>query len=224
MAVVGALEAIKTGSTTVVENVGGIARTADRAGQDRPALGVRRVGHRPRGRLADDARDPGQGRGAALLGEDARRRPAAHQPTCTPPGTARLNGRISVFPAAGLAENSSPELLRAVQRVRREARPRLHHPPVAEPRRSRLHAEAPRHEPGGVPGQARLPRPAAVRRALPLRRRRRHRAARQEPAPSSRTRPAWPPTAASPRRSRRCAPPAAPSPTAPTTTPPTCSR
>ena len=81
-------------------------------------------------------------------------------------------------------------------RVRREARPRLHDSPVAEPRRSRFHEEASRHDAAGVPRQARLSRTAAVRGALPLRGRRRYRVARQVAARSCRTRRPWPPTAA----------------------------
>ena len=189
--VVGALEAIRTGSTTVVENVGGTADTAAALAK----TGLRWV-------FAESAtdREGGSPMSPEILAKGEAPR---FSPKMRDDGLQRIDdlftawhgkeqGRISVFPAAGLAENSSPELLQRRARVRGEARPRLHHPPVAEPRRSGLRAQAPRREPGGVPRQARLPRPAAVRGALPLRGRRRHRAARRSRARSCRTRRPWP--------------------------------
>lgn len=113
MAVVGALEAVRTGSTTVVENVAGTASTAaelaktglrwvfaesatDREGGSPMSPEILARGETPR--FSPKMRDEGLARIAALHG-------AWH---------GKEQGRISVFPAAGLAENSSPELLQAV--------------------------------------------------------------------------------------------------------------
>ena len=113
MAVVGALEAIKTGSTTVVENVGNIAPTADQLAK----TGLRWV-------FAESATD--REGGSPMTPEILAKGEAPRfSPKMRDDGLQRiadlhsawhgkLNGRISVFPAAGLAENSSPELLRAV--------------------------------------------------------------------------------------------------------------
>ena len=113
MAVVGALEAIKTGSTTVVENVGGIAPTADQLAK----TGLRWV-------FAESATD--REGGSPMTPEILAKGEAPRfSPKVRDDGLKRiadlhsawhgkLNGRISVFPAAGLAENSSPELLQAV--------------------------------------------------------------------------------------------------------------
>ena len=72
MVTVGALEAIRTGTTTFVENAGGIGRYAGALSQDRIALGVRgidpRQRERPRSALARRTRE---GRDAALLAEAA---------------------------------------------------------------------------------------------------------------------------------------------------------
>jgi 5-methylthioadenosine/S-adenosylhomocysteine deaminase len=114
MAVVGAVEAIRTGSTTVVENVGGTATTASALA----ATGVRWV-------FAESATDREGGspmspevlaRGEAprfsqkMREEGLQRIAALHSAW-----HGKEQGRISVFPAAGLAENSSPELLQAVR-------------------------------------------------------------------------------------------------------------
>jgi 5-methylthioadenosine/S-adenosylhomocysteine deaminase len=113
MAVVGALEAIRTGSTTVVENVGGTASTAASLAK----TGLRWV-------FAESAtdREGGSPMSPEIL---ARGEPPRFSPKMRDEGLQRItdrhaawhgkeNGRISVFPAAALAENSSPELLRAV--------------------------------------------------------------------------------------------------------------
>ena len=113
MAVVGALEAIRTGSTTVVENVGGTASTAASLAK----TGLRWV-------FAESAtdREGGSPMSPEIL---ARGEAPRFSPKMRDEGLQRItdlhaawhgkdNGRISVFPAAGLAENSSPELLRAV--------------------------------------------------------------------------------------------------------------
>ncbi|MGE0814021.1 MAG: amidohydrolase family protein [Vicinamibacterales bacterium] len=114
MAVVGALEAIRTGSTTVVENVGGTAATASELAK----TGLRWV-------FAESAtdREGGSPMSPEIL---ARGEAPRFSPKMRDEGLRRIadlhaawhgkeNGRISVFPAAGLAENSSPELLAAVK-------------------------------------------------------------------------------------------------------------
>jgi 5-methylthioadenosine/S-adenosylhomocysteine deaminase len=114
MAVVGALEAIRTGSTTVVENVSGTGRTAAALAE----TGLRWV-------FAESATDREGGSPMSpevLVKGEAPRFSAKMRDE----GLQRINelftawhgkegGRISVFPAAGLAENSSPELLAAVR-------------------------------------------------------------------------------------------------------------
>ena len=114
MAVVGALEAIRTGSTTVVENVSGTADTAAALAR----TGLRWV-------FAESAtdREGGSPMSPEIL---AKGEPPRFSPKMRDDGLRRINdlftawhgkenGRISVFPAAGLAENSSPELLHAVR-------------------------------------------------------------------------------------------------------------
>jgi cytosine/adenosine deaminase-related metal-dependent hydrolase len=114
MAVVGALEAIKTGSTTVVENVAGTANTAAALAE----TGLRWV-------FAESATD--REGGSPMSPEQLAKSGApTFSPKMREEGLRRINelhaawhgkndGRISVFPAAGLAENSSPELLAAVR-------------------------------------------------------------------------------------------------------------
>ncbi len=114
MAVVGALEAIRTGSTTVVENVGGIANNA----RALAATGLRWV-------FAESAtdREGGSPMSPEILARGEAPRFSAQM---RDEGLKRISdlytawhgkneGRISVFPAAALAENSSPELLAAVR-------------------------------------------------------------------------------------------------------------
>jgi cytosine/adenosine deaminase-related metal-dependent hydrolase len=114
MAVVGALEAIKTGSTTVVENVGGTMNTASALAE----TGLRWV-------FAESATD--RVGGSPMSPEQlAKSTTPEYSQKMREEGLQRIadlhtawhgkqNGRISVFPAAGLAENSSPELLQAVR-------------------------------------------------------------------------------------------------------------
>jgi 5-methylthioadenosine/S-adenosylhomocysteine deaminase len=114
MAVVGALEAIKTGSTTVVENVAGTMSTAAALAE----TGLRWV-------FAESATD--RIGGSPMSPEQlARGGPPEFSPKMRDEGLRRISdlhsawhgkqgGRISVFPAAALAENSSPELLHAVR-------------------------------------------------------------------------------------------------------------
>ena len=113
MAVVAAIEAIRTGSTTVVENVGGILPEASELAK----TGLRWV-------FAESAtdREGGSPMSPEIL---ARGEAPRFSPAMRDEGLKRIadlhsawhgkeGGRISVFPAAALAENSSPELLRAV--------------------------------------------------------------------------------------------------------------
>jgi cytosine/adenosine deaminase-related metal-dependent hydrolase len=112
---VAALECIRTGTTTVVENVGGIAGHAAALA----ASGLRCV-------FAESIRDTENVAGpmshAGLPNSEAPR----FSPRLRDEGLQRINdlftswhgaheGRISVFPAAALAETSSPELLQAVR-------------------------------------------------------------------------------------------------------------
>ena len=113
MAVVAAIEAIRTGSTTVVENVGGILPEASELAK----TGLRWV-------FAESAtdREGGSPMSPEIL---ARGEAPRFSPAMRDEGLKRIadlhsawhgkeGGRITVFPAAALAENSSPELLRAV--------------------------------------------------------------------------------------------------------------
>jgi cytosine/adenosine deaminase-related metal-dependent hydrolase len=115
MVTVGALEAIRTGTTTIVENSGGISRHATALAQ----TGLRCV-------FAESVRDsenvPGPLSPEGLAKSETPRFSAALREQ----GLQRIadlfsawhgarEGRISVFPAAALAETSSPELLRAVR-------------------------------------------------------------------------------------------------------------
>jgi 5-methylthioadenosine/S-adenosylhomocysteine deaminase len=114
MAVVGAIEAIRTGSTTVVENVGGTAATASALAQ----TGLRWV-------FAESATDREGGspmspevlaRGEApRFSQKMREEGLARITALHSAWHGKEQGRISVFPAAGLAEDSSPELLAAVR-------------------------------------------------------------------------------------------------------------
>ena len=116
MVMVAALEAIKTGTTTIVENTGNIIRNAAALA----GTGLRCV-------FAESVRDsenvpgPMSPEGLAKTTEAPR-----FSPKLRDEGMQRINdlftawhgkngGRISVFPAAGLTETSSPELLQAVR-------------------------------------------------------------------------------------------------------------
>ena len=115
MVSVAALEAIRTGTTTIVENTGGIARHAAALAQS----GLRCV-------FAESVSDKENGAGpmsAELLASSEAPR---FSPKLRDEGLQRINdlfttwhgasqGRITVFPAAALAETSSPELLQAVR-------------------------------------------------------------------------------------------------------------
>ncbi len=113
MSVIGMLEAMKTGTTTIIENVGGIAREARALADtglrcvfaesfnDRDGAGVMSaelLAKSEKPTFSAKARDEGMQRIADL-------HTAWH---------GKENGRISVFPAVAHAENCSGELLRAV--------------------------------------------------------------------------------------------------------------
>jgi cytosine/adenosine deaminase-related metal-dependent hydrolase len=115
MVTVAALEAIKTGTTTIVENAGGIGRSAAALAQ----TGLRCV-------FAESIRDSENV--ARPMSPDglARSEAPRFSPRLRDEGLQRITdlftawhgkqqGRISVFPAAALAETSSPELLQAVR-------------------------------------------------------------------------------------------------------------
>jgi 5-methylthioadenosine/S-adenosylhomocysteine deaminase len=114
MVTVGALEAIRTGTTTIVENSGGIGRHAAALAK----TGLRCV-------FAESVRDSENVAGPMSPGGLAKSEAPRFSPKLRDEGMQRISdlfskwhganqGRISVFPAAGLAETSSPELLQAV--------------------------------------------------------------------------------------------------------------
>jgi 5-methylthioadenosine/S-adenosylhomocysteine deaminase len=115
MVTVGALEAIRTGTTTLVENSGGIARSAAALAQ----TGLRWV-------FAESIRDSENVAGPMSPDGLARSETPKFSPRLRDEGLQRITdlfsrwhganqGRISVFPAAALTETSSPELLQAVR-------------------------------------------------------------------------------------------------------------
>ena len=115
MVTVAALEAIRTGTTTIVENSGGISRSAAALAQS----GLRCV-------FAESIRDSENVAGPMSPEGLARSEAPRFSPRLRDEGMKRIDdlftawhgknrGRISVFPAAALAETSSPELLKAVR-------------------------------------------------------------------------------------------------------------
>jgi len=115
MVSVAALEAIRTGTTTIVENAGGIDRSAAALAQS----GLRCV-------FAESIRDSENVAGPMSPDGLARSEAPSFSPKRRDEGLQRIHdlftawhgkneGRISVFPAAALAETSSPELLRAIR-------------------------------------------------------------------------------------------------------------
>ena len=115
MVTIGALEAIKTGSTALVEFASGISSSASALAKS----GLRMV-------LMESASDsenvpgPLSPEGAASAGMprfSARRRDEGMQRIndLFSAWHGKENGRINVFPAAALAETSSPELMKAVR-------------------------------------------------------------------------------------------------------------
>jgi cytosine/adenosine deaminase-related metal-dependent hydrolase len=115
MVTVGALEALRTGTTTIVENAGGISRSAAALAQ----TGLRCV-------FAESIRDSENVEGPMSPAGLARSVAPRFSPRLRDEGLQRINdlfsawhgakqGRIKVFPAAALAETASPELLQAVR-------------------------------------------------------------------------------------------------------------
>jgi 5-methylthioadenosine/S-adenosylhomocysteine deaminase len=115
MVIVGALEAIRTGTTTIVENAGGISASAAALARS----GLRCV-------FAESIRDSENVAGPMSPEGLARSEAPRFSPRLRDEGMQRIAdlftawhgadaGRISVFPAAALAETSSPELLQAVR-------------------------------------------------------------------------------------------------------------
>ena len=115
MVLVGALEALRTGTTTIVENVGGISGSAAALAQ----TGLRCV-------FAESIRDSENVAGPMSPDGLAKSEAPRFSARLRDEGVQRITdlfttwhgakqGRISVFPAAALAETSSPELLRAVR-------------------------------------------------------------------------------------------------------------
>jgi 5-methylthioadenosine/S-adenosylhomocysteine deaminase len=112
---VGALEAVRTGTTTIVENAGGISRSAAALAQS----GLRCV-------FAESIRDSENVEGPMSPAGLARSAAPRFSARLRDEGMQRITdlfttwhgakqGRISVFPAAALAETASPELLQAVR-------------------------------------------------------------------------------------------------------------
>lgn len=115
MVTVGALEAIRTGTTTIVENSGGISRHAAALAK----TGLRCV-------FAESVRDSENVAGPMSPAGLTKSETPRFSPKLRDEGMQRISdlftrwhganqGRISVFPAAALAETSSPELLQAVR-------------------------------------------------------------------------------------------------------------
>ncbi|MBY0494731.1 MAG: amidohydrolase family protein [Cyanobacteria bacterium] len=115
MTVIGALEAIRTGTTTFVENAGGISRYAAALSK----TGLRWV-------FAESIRDSENVPGPLSPEGLAKSETPRFSQKLREEGMQRINdlftawhgknnGRISVFPAAALTETSSPELLRDVR-------------------------------------------------------------------------------------------------------------
>ncbi len=115
MVTVGVLEAIRTGTTTIVENSSGISRPAAALAQS----GLRCV-------FAESVRDTENVAGPMSPDGLARSETPRFSQRLRDEGMQRINdlfttwhgarqGRISVFPAAALAETTSPELLQAVR-------------------------------------------------------------------------------------------------------------
>ena len=115
MVQVAALEAIRTGTTTIVENVGNIRAHASALADS----GLRCV-------FAESIRDAENVRGPMMPERYSLTEPPRFSAASRDEGMQRITdlfeawdgargGRIRVFPAAALVETSSPELLRAVR-------------------------------------------------------------------------------------------------------------
>ncbi len=115
MITVGALEGIRSGSTTIVQSASNIANGANALAE----TGLRLV-------FAESIRDRENGAGPMSPEKLAASEAPRYSPRLRDQGLQRIQdlftawhgakqGRISVFPAATLAEDVSPELLRAVR-------------------------------------------------------------------------------------------------------------
>ena len=115
MVTIGALEALRTGTTTIVENTGGIARSAAALAK----TGLRCV-------FAESVRDSENVPGPMSPEGLAKSETPKFSSKLRDEGMQRIEdlfskwnganqGRITVFPAAALAETASPELLKAVR-------------------------------------------------------------------------------------------------------------
>jgi 5-methylthioadenosine/S-adenosylhomocysteine deaminase len=115
MVTVGALECIRSGTTTVVENSSGISRSATALAQ----TGLRCV-------FAESVSDKENGSGPMSVDQLAKSEAPRFSAKLRDEGLQRINdlfttwhgakqGRIRVFPAAALGETSSPDLLQAVR-------------------------------------------------------------------------------------------------------------
>jgi 5-methylthioadenosine/S-adenosylhomocysteine deaminase len=115
MVTVAALEAIRTGTTTIVENTGGISSSAAALA----TTGLRCV-------FAESVRDSENVAGPMSPEGLAKSVAPRFSPKLRDEGLQRINdlfstwhgasqGRISVFPAAALTETASPELLQAIR-------------------------------------------------------------------------------------------------------------
>jgi len=115
MVTIGALEALRTGTTTIVENTGGIARSAAALAK----TGLRCV-------FAESVRDSENVPGPMSPEGLAKSETPKFSAKLRDEGLQRIEdlfskwnganqGRITVFPAAALAETASPDLLKAVR-------------------------------------------------------------------------------------------------------------
>jgi cytosine/adenosine deaminase-related metal-dependent hydrolase len=115
MVTIGALECIRSGTTTVVQNASGIASSAGTLAQS----GLRCV-------FAESVSDRENGSGPISAEQLARNEAPKFSAQLRDAGMKRVDdlfsawhgkqqGRISVFPSAALAENISPELMHAVR-------------------------------------------------------------------------------------------------------------
>ncbi len=115
MVTIGALEALRSGTTTIVENSSGIGRSAAALAK----TGLRCV-------FAESARDRENGSGPMSPELLAKSETPKFSQRLREEGMQRIEelfsrwhganqGRISVFPAASLAEDASPELMQAVR-------------------------------------------------------------------------------------------------------------
>ena len=225
MVQVAALEAIRTGATTIVEYTGNIQRQAAvLADSELRCVFAEGICD------AENVPGPMSTRAMAAAVSETPRFSARLRDE----GMQRINdlftawhgareGRISVFPAAALTETSSPQLLQAVREFAEthdlgytihlnQSRAEYEFMVMHHGLRPAEYLD--RHDFLGPGCSPRTPATSTTKRS-------RCWAGR---APSSRTRRGWRPTAESARRSRNCGQPVAPSLWAPTTTPTMSSR